>query len=110
MHGSSEARVLAPFAAKGLPRPSAARPPAVGRSICLCGPLSSVGPVVSGPPTFGHSPVTRNGHPRLPIGEPSSRPPTGSLGLRHRPGLVPNRRLKQVLNKPKWLKPHSSAT
>src|SRR5580692_12521467 len=57
-----------------------------------------------------------SGHKPLDSSEQTGLVPFGGVSswsracLRHSPGLTPKRRLKQVLNRPRWLKPHSSAT
>src|ERR1043166_1700676 len=65
---------------------------------------------ISGLPDHGHKPLECSGQAVLASNKPSRWPPTCTLILRHWPGLAPNRRLKHVLKRPKWLNPHCSAT
>jgi hypothetical protein len=67
-------------------------------------------PVSDVPANNGHNPLTCSGQAESHLGTVAGCGLPVAVCLHHRPGLMPNRFLKQVLNSPKWLNPHCAAT
>src|SRR5208282_3857737 len=63
--------------------------------------FAAIGALSSWMPTSGHNPLTCNGQTESSPGVVDSGTLPRAACLRHRPGLTPNRFLKQVLNSPK---------